>query len=78
MNSALDQVLQGALALPEADRQQLVIALVESLPPSAIEPDDDLVAELDRRCSEVDSGIAQSIPFDEVMARVGKKYPANG
>lgn len=73
MSPALDQVLQVALTLPETERQHLVDALLETLPEEAIEPDEGLVEELDRRCAEIDSGQAHAIPFDDVIEPVRKK-----
>lgn len=79
MIATRDQILEAALALSEADRMQLVDALMGTLPTdNAIEPDEDFVAELERRCAEVDAGRAQPIPFEEIMERHRSKYPTDG
>jgi len=71
MPSSLERVLQSALALPEVERAELVDALITSLPPEEqVVFDDALLAEIERRCDELDAGGANTTPWAEVKARV--------
>ena len=67
MNSQTKAVLDAALALPEAERAELVDRLLESLPP---EPDgftdNEFLAELERRSADFDRGTADAIPWSEL------------
>ena len=67
MNSQTQAVLDAALALPEAERAELVDRLLESLPPE-IEgfTDDEFYAELERRSAEIEQGIVKPIPWSDV------------
>jgi hypothetical protein len=70
--AVLDDLLEQALALPDADRGVLAIALFRSL-----EPDGDEVGtvewqtawskEIDRRAIEVQQGHAELVDGDQVM-----------
>ena len=69
MSSVLtyEEVLRTAWSLNEAERVRLVEELLGSLSPTEAAPlDDEWLAELDRRSSELDSGDVQTIPWDEV------------
>ncbi len=60
-------LFDAALALPEADRALLAERLLETLSPEADEmSDEDLLAELDRRRTEVERGTARLIPWSEL------------
>ncbi len=67
MNSQTEAVLIAALALPEAERAELVDRLLESLPPEHDGfTDEEFVAELERRSAEIEQGIVKPIPWSEV------------
>jgi putative addiction module component (TIGR02574 family) len=60
-------LVHAALALPEAERAQLVEHLLESLvPEEASLTDDELFAELERRRAEVEQGSVKPIPWSQV------------
>ncbi|MBY0528524.1 MAG: addiction module protein [Gemmataceae bacterium] len=75
MSSTVEQVLQTALALSEADQFELLDALLARLEPGTGAPLDRL--ELDRRCTEIDAGEATLTPWEEVRDRVRQKYQSN-
>jgi putative addiction module component (TIGR02574 family) len=67
MSLTLDEVLEAAMALPEADRAVVAVRLQESLegfasPEIAAAWD----AEIARRIKEADEGTEPSIPMEEV------------
>lgn len=71
MNLTVEQIAEGALALPSEARALLADRLVESLDPA----EDGYVrqlwaAEAQRRRDEVRGGRVQTIPGDEALARV--------
>jgi putative addiction module component (TIGR02574 family) len=71
MSVVMQNVLQSALALPETERVELVDALIASLPrDEQVALDDEFLAELERRCDEVDAGAAKTFSWEEVKARV--------
>ena len=79
MNQSFANVLEAALALPEADQFQLVDALVAKLGPQAVDPFDEAWrAEIRRRCEEIDAGRMQLTPWEVVRDRVRRKHQANG
>jgi hypothetical protein len=64
MSSRPEQVLQAAMSLSEADRVQLVDALISTSQPVDAAPlDDALLAEIERRSSEIDAGTAVLVPW---------------
>jgi len=74
MTKDLQQVLQAAILLPEADRVQLVDALISTLEPDDAAPlDDALLAEIERRSTEIDSGTAHLVPWNEVKERARRR-----
>jgi len=57
MTAAVDHLLQAALTLPEADRWQLVDALLATLPPETAAPlDEAWVKEIQQRSADYDAG----------------------
>ena len=71
MSVVLKSVLQSAMALPEADRVQLVDALIATLPhDEQMVFDDSFLSEVEQRCDEVEAGTANTISWEEVKARV--------
>lgn len=69
MAASRDRVFRDALALAEPDRADLIAALIDSLDS---EVEEAWRAEIERRAAELESGAAQSIPWDVVRERVAR------
>jgi len=70
MNVESRQVLESALALPEADRAAIAASLIESLEPpheNGEDVDAAWAAEIKRRIDSIDRGEEQLIPWGDVM-----------
>ena len=71
MANATERLLTEALNLPETERAELAARLIESLEAQA---DDDVdaawAAEIERRCSALDSGEAVTSDWSEVRRRI--------
>jgi putative addiction module component (TIGR02574 family) len=66
----LAQIAQQALALSEAERAELAQRLLLSLDDSATNDiADEWLAEASRRARELDSGVVQPIPAEEVRRK---------
>jgi putative addiction module component (TIGR02574 family) len=79
MDVSIDQVLQPALTLPDAQRAELVDALVGTLQPEDGLPfDDHWLGEIARRSAEYDQGLVKAIPWEEVKARTRKQISPDG
>ena len=67
------ELFRRASDLPESDRALLAGLLIESLD---AEQDDDVeqawLAEVERRVAELESGSVQTVPWEEVKARLMK------
>ena len=72
------ELLQKALALPEADRAALAGSLLESLD-QVVDADAEVAwrDEISRRISDLDSGKAKTVPWEELRNRLGARL-ANG
>jgi putative addiction module component (TIGR02574 family) len=68
MSLTLDGVLQDAMTLPEADRWQLVEALMVSLEKEPAMPDDSWREEIHRRWAEYKAGSLATYSWDEVKS----------
>ena len=68
------ELLQKALALPEADRAALAGSLLESLD-QVVDADAELVwrNEIARRISDLDSGKAKTVPWEELRGRLAAR-----
>ena len=67
MNDRYESILKAALSLPEAERVFLIDDLMESLPPDTGPlSDEEMLAELERRHAEVEQGLVETIPWEEV------------
>jgi len=73
MANSKDDVIRTALALPEAERAGVIVALIDSLDTSleagAAEA---WLSEILRRAEELDSLAVQSIPWDVVKQRLSR------
>lgn len=71
MTASIEQIIEGALALPDEARALLADRLVESLDPAEASRVHDLwVVEARRRIEDVRSGRVQTIPGEEALAQV--------
>jgi len=70
MPQTVAELLNAALALPEAEREELAELLTASIasPPSSLHPSWE--PELRRRVAEFDSGLVKAIPWDEVQRQI--------
>jgi putative addiction module component (TIGR02574 family) len=71
MSTSLDLsvLTTHALALPPQQRVELAQRLWDSVE-GQLGEDEELFAEIDRRCAEIDSGKAELIPFDQAMREI--------
>jgi len=73
MAASKDEVIRTALTLPEAERADLIGALIESLDASVdAGAEEAWHTEIARRAEELDSGAVQSIPWDVVKQRLSR------
>ncbi len=74
MSPALAELKQQAAQLSEAERAELTLALIESLDGEAdVNIEEAWRVEIKRRIGEIDRGEVESIPGDQVFARVRRK-----
>jgi putative addiction module component (TIGR02574 family) len=74
MNLTTEQLLNAALALPEADRVELIEALLASLQPTDRAPFDESWREvIERRSAERRRGQVAPVPWPEVKRRAREK-----
>lgn len=78
MSQTVAELLDAALALPEAERAELTELLAASLTssPSALHPE--WAGELRRRAAEIDSGKVKPVPWDEVRRQIQAQLDAGG
>ena len=68
MNATLDSVEAAALQLSADERRELIERLLETvLPAEPLHPGWE--AEIARRVTEVDAGLVERIPFEQVLAK---------
>jgi putative addiction module component (TIGR02574 family) len=68
---SIEEIQQGALALPENERAQLAAQLLTSLPVTLTDPDDG-VAEALRRDKELDEDPSAGRTWDEIKRELGR------
>ncbi len=68
MNTTIQQLLDGAMRLPQGQRAEFAARLIDTLDPKT---DDDAHAawedEIKRRMAEIDSGAVKTIPWSEAQ-----------
>lgn len=70
MKNEAQQILESALQLPQNARAFLAEKLIESLDAEAdFEISDEWRAEIARRCEEIDNGMIELIPAEEVFKK---------
>jgi putative addiction module component (TIGR02574 family) len=73
MAASKDDIYQTAMTLPEAERADLIAALLESLDREVEEGVEEAWrVEIDRRARELERGAVKSIPWDVVKERLGR------
>jgi putative addiction module component (TIGR02574 family) len=74
MNAYTSQILKTALELPETEREEVAIELLESLAPDG-EADHEAAweAEIQRRIEDLRLGRVQGIPWEEVRRKMRSK-----
>ncbi len=72
MSTHLVQLFEKASLLSEKDRATLAGLLIESLESEAVDPDVEEAwrVEIERRLAELDSGTVQTVPWEEVRAKL--------
>ncbi|MCD4726550.1 MAG: addiction module protein [Pirellulales bacterium] len=76
MKTAIQELLNTALSLPEGDRADLAASLIESLErPFDSDAQNAWAEEVRRRLAELDSGLVKPVPWEEarqaIAGRVG-------
>jgi putative addiction module component (TIGR02574 family) len=66
MTKNAQQVLQVALALDEAERAEIVTALLSSLEPGVVGVEGAWREEIRRRVAEIDAGEVELVPWETV------------
>ena len=70
----LKDVFREAFELPESDRATLAGLLIESLePPPEADVEELWAAEAERRWREIETGAADTLPWEEVRARLFRR-----
>ena len=70
MKLTTEQIFEAALALPIDGRAELVERLLASVDAEQAEIDEAWRAECERRIDELNKGLAQSVPAEQVFARI--------
>lgn len=75
MSTHLIQLFEQASLLTEKDRATLAGLLIESLESEVVDPDVEEAwrVEIDRRLAELDSGTVQTVPWEEVRAKLQRR-----
>jgi putative addiction module component (TIGR02574 family) len=74
MTQQTRDLLQKALALPEEERMALVRVLIESLDEAAeLDAERAWDQEISRRISDLDSGTARTVSWEEVQQRIAAR-----
>lgn len=64
-----DSLTSQAMSLPADQRFELAQRLWESVE-GQLDEDEELLAEIARRCAEIDSGAVQPIPYEQAMREI--------
>jgi len=76
MTEKTSKLLQTALALSEEERAELASSLMDSLDKTVEQGAEDAWdREIARRITDLDSGKAKTVPWEEVRTRISGKLP---
>ncbi|HKW62871.1 MAG TPA: addiction module protein [Candidatus Acidoferrum sp.] len=76
MTEDTSKLLQTALTLSEEERAELASSLIDSLDATVEEGVEDAWdREIARRIADLDSGLANTVPWDAVRSRISRKLP---
>lgn len=71
MTSAGRKILSGVLSLPDEERADIAVRLIESLDDGAdARVDEAWAAEIERRCAALDAGKAVTSDWEDVRRRI--------
>ena len=70
MSSNALRLLDEALQLPEQDRAELALRLLDSIGEPADQVERDWVEQAKRRLAEIDRGQLQTVPWSEARQRI--------
>jgi putative addiction module component (TIGR02574 family) len=70
MSAQAERILDEALALPEQDRTELALRLLDSVGEPEEEVDKAWIEEAKRRLAEIQRGDVQTVPWSEARARI--------
>jgi putative addiction module component (TIGR02574 family) len=74
MASTLSDLKKKAAQLPEQERAELALSLIESLDgPADPDVEEAWAQEIERRVRQVEKGEAELIPAEEVFARIRRR-----
>ena len=74
MASTLSDLKKKAAQLPEKERAELALSLIESLDgPADPDVEEAWAQEIERRVRQVEKGEAELIPAEEVFARIRRR-----
>ena len=74
MANTLFELKQRAAQLPETERAELALSLIESLDgPGDTDVEEAWRLEIERRMGQIDRGEVQLVPGDEVFARLRRR-----
>jgi len=74
MANTLSELKQKAAQLPDTERAELALSLIESLDgPADPDVEEAWRLEIERRIGQIDRGEVQLIPGDEVFARLRRR-----
>lgn len=67
--SSVNEIVHAALELGRPERTAIALAMLDSLPDDAEEPED-ILAEALRRAAEMESGLVQPLSYEEFLAGI--------
>lgn len=70
MSAQAERILDEALSLPEQDRTELALRLLDSVGEPADEVEKAWIEEAKRRLAEIQRGDVQTVPWSEARARI--------
>ena len=74
MTADTEELVSMVESLPVDVKTILVERILASMRPTTKEVDDKWVTEVERRISDVNSGAVQTIPGDEVFAKIRERF----